>query len=385
MGGAMKSIYLDHAATTPVHPEVMEAMLPFMNEQFGNASSIHAYGRAAKAALNRSRDLIAAYIGCQPNELIFTGSGTESDNLALFGSASGNRSGRRHVITSQIEHHAVLHACEQLASLGHSLTLLSSDHTGLISLEELQATVTQETLLTSIMYGNNEVGTVQPIEQIGNFLRSQEVLFHVDAVQVLGNVPINLSQLPVDFMSFSAHKLQGPKGVGALYVAKGTSMEPRLFGGSQERKRRAGTENVAGIVGFAKAVELAQKHGLEKQQHMEHLRNVFLFQLNALVGSDHYIMNGHQQARLPHILNISFPGLESETMLMNLDMAGIAASSGSACTSGSLEISHVLQAMQLPEEVMRSAIRFSFGMDTTEEEIHYTVGTIETIMNRLRK
>ncbi|WP_127579561.1 cysteine desulfurase family protein [Paenibacillus koleovorans] len=376
-------IYLDHAATTPVHPEVLEAMLPYFTLQFGNPSSLHAYGRDARIAVSRARDEIAGWLGCSPSEWLFTGSGTESDNTALFGAAS--RAGeKRHIVTTQVEHHAVLHACERLEQLGFEVTYLPVDATGRVSVEEVQASLRPDTFLISVMYANNEVGTVQPIVEIGELARSRGVLFHVDAVQALGTLPIRLNELPVDLMSFSAHKIYGPKGVGGLYAHKAVHIAPHLYGGSQERKRRAGTENVPGIVGFAKAMRLAGESRDIRVRLLEELREELIAGLNAEVGSEHYRLNGHPTERLPQILNVSFPGASTDTMLMNLDLNGIAAASGSACTSGSLEVSHVLKAMQLPDEVTGSAIRFSMGTTNEPSHMREVSRRIGTILRRVR-
>jgi cysteine desulfurase len=380
----MELLYFDHAATTPVHPEVVEAMLPFWTERFGNASSTHQAGREARAGLNQARDLIAGMIGCSHAELMFTAGGTESDNTALFGVAEAYSDRGKHIITTQIEHHAVLHACERLERMGYEVTYLPVDARGQIRLSELEEAIRPDTILISIMYGNNEVGTLQPIEAIGQLARSRGILFHSDAVQALGHVELDLTKLPVDLMSFSAHKLNGPKGVGALYIGKHVRMSPLLYGGTQERKRRAGTENTAGAAGFAKALQIFTQHEYESQQNLETLRQGFIQELTARIGEDAFVINGHEKERLPHILNISFPGISTETMLMNLDLAGIAAASGSACTSGSLEVSHVLKAMKLPDEVTRSAIRFSFGRSNHLEQIVYVARHIETIVGRLR-
>ncbi|MEB3101999.1 cysteine desulfurase family protein [Ferviditalea candida] len=380
------SIYLDHAATTPLQPAVFEAMLPYLNGHFGNPSSIHAYGRAARKALNDARDLIANELGCQPGQLVFTSGGTESDNLALFGVSNAYGKDKKHLITTQVEHHAVLNACRRLEELGYEVTYLPVDGSGVVSLTELEAAVRPETFLISVMYGNNEVGTIQPISEIGRFARKQGILFHVDAVQALGSEEIDLSDLPVDLMTFSAHKINGPKGVGALYVSPHVRLSPVLFGGNQERKRRAGTENVAGIVGFSKAVQFAKENLSEKRQQMERLRQRFLLTLQSCLNPESgFIVNGNSDRRLPHILNVSFPGTDTETLLMNFDLEGIAASSGSACTSGSFELSHVLEAMNLSPEIAHSAVRFSFGWGNTEEEIHRAAEIAATIVNRLRK
>lgn len=377
-------IYLDHAATTPVHPEVVQAMMPYWTDGFGNASSTHWAGREAKRALNEARDLIAAYVGCSPSELVFTSGGTESDNMAIFGAAEANRARGNHIVTTRIEHHAVLHACERLERLGYEVTYVPVNEYGQVSVEDIKSALRPNTILISVMYGNNEVGTLQPIEAIGELARERGIAFHVDAVQALAYMPINLKALPVDFMSFSAHKLNGPKGVGALYIAKNARFVPQGYGGSQERKRRPGTENTPAIAGFAKAVELFDRSRYEKKHHVETLRQELVNELEKRLGPDDFVVNGHPSERLPHILNVSFPGVSTESMLMNLDLAGVAAASGSACTSGSLEVSHVLKAMGLSEARTSSAIRFSFGASNDSQQIRETALRVETVVRRLR-
>ncbi|WP_322924157.1 cysteine desulfurase family protein [Paenibacillus campi] len=381
----MNSIYLDHAASTPVHPQVVEAMLHIMTGTYGNASSVHGFGRAAKRIVSEARDSMAARLGCHPNELVFTAGGTESDNMALFGAAAAMNDKGRHIITSSIEHHAVLHACAELEKRGYEVTYLPVDTYGQVSIDALRAAIRPDTIVISIMFGNNEVGTLQPIDEIGKLAQQHGIVFHTDAVQALGGVAINCHELPVDLVSFSAHKINGPQGIGALYVRQGTRLQPLLHGGLQERKRRAGTENLAGIAGFGKAVELATEQLEQRTAHLQHLRTTWIAALTEHVGSDAFVINTPLDISLPHILNISFPGITSETMLMNLDMERIAAASGSACTSGSLELSHVLKAMNLPQNVQQSAIRFSFGLGNTTQEMEKTAQIIATILKRLRK
>ncbi|WP_460327384.1 cysteine desulfurase family protein [Paenibacillus sp. YSY-4.3] len=383
----MRKIYLDHAASTPVHPEVAEAMISVMQTNFGNASSVHSFGREAKRIVNGARDRLAAAIGCKPEELVFTAGGTESDNLALFGSMQVQKSRGKHIVTTAIEHHAVLHSCRQLERDGFEVTYLPVDRTGRVHAEQVAEALRPDTVLVSVMYGNNEVGTLQPIIEIGEMIRSsgRDIVFHVDAVQALGAVPIHCNELPVDLISFSSHKINGPQGVGALYIRKQRMIEPILHGGLQEKKRRAGTENMAGIVGFAKAAEIAVSGLPERREHDLKLRSALLANLERTVGSSHFHVNGNQEFYLPHIMNISFPEMQTETMLMNLDMDGIAVASGSACTSGSLEPSYVLEAMNLPQNLLRSAIRFSFGLGNTSEEMEYTAEKVGTILTRLRK
>jgi cysteine desulfurase len=381
----MKIHYFDHAATTPMHPSVASTMLELMQGPGGNSSSMHALGRAAKQQLNRARDSISAALGCKPAELLFTSGGTESDNAALIGAARAQRKrGKSHIITSAGEHHAVLHTCEWLAKEeGFSLTVLPLDRDGRTSPELVQAAITPETGLISIMHGNNEVGTLQPIEEIGQIAKASGAIFHVDAIQSLGSIKYNLNELPVDLMSFSAHKINGPQGVGALYVANGTLLEAIQHGGSQERKRRAGTENIAGIAGFAAAIDICVNERENKQPFMDKLRKRWIELLQTHVEAP-IVINGSEHHYLPHIVNISFLGVDTETMLMNLDMEGIAAASGSACTSGALERSHVLRAMDLPEEQIQSAVRFSFGLGNTLEELEDAAQKVGTIVRRIR-
>jgi cysteine desulfurase len=365
----------------------MEQMLPFWSEIYGNPSSLHAWGRASRSALNNAREILAGAIHCANKEIIWTSGGTESDNLAILGTmlqVSSLDSNKNHIITSQIEHHAVLHSCEQLERLGFEVTYLAVDTQGLVCIEDLAAAIRPETALISIIYGNNEVGTIQPILTIGKLAHDHGILFHVDAVQVLGTEHIDLSKLPIDLMSLSAHKIQGPKGIGALYCSSKIKLNPLQFGGSQERKRRAGTENVAGAVGFAAATKLIINDRDNRKQYLESLRQTMLDSLMLHLGPEGFVVNGHTELYLPHILNISFPGVNTETMLMNLDLAGIAAASGSACSSGSLEISHVLKAMRLSNEITASAIRFSFGSTNTEAEIVQSAQIIATIVHRIR-
>ncbi|MFE4711377.1 cysteine desulfurase family protein [Paenibacillus sp. NPDC056722] len=380
----MKSIYLDHAASTPIHPEVAKVMLNIMTESYGNASSVHQFGRSAKRILNGARDSLAAFLGCSSDEWVFTGGGTESDNLALFGAAAASTDKGRHIITTMIEHHAVLHTCEELEHQGYTVTYLPVDETGLVSVADVEAALREDTVLISVMYANNEVGTVQPIAEIGRLAAERGILFHVDAVQALGALPIRLHELPVDYMSFTAHKINGPQGIGGLYVRRGAPVHPRLHGGLQERGRRAGTENLAGVAGFAKAVELAIQGQEQRSATALELRKLLRDELERLVGSEGFSVNGNSEHFLPSILNVSFPGVRTDVMLMNLDMEGIAAASGSACTSGSLEISHVLQAMKLSGNLLDTAIRFSTGLGNTTEEIEYVAQKVATILNRLR-
>ncbi|MDA8353423.1 MAG: cysteine desulfurase family protein [Firmicutes bacterium] len=376
------AIYLDHAATTPVHPEVKEAMLPYLEQQFGNPSSIHGFGREIRNAVDRARDQIAGALHAAPGQVIFTSGGTEADNLALIGVARALREqGKDHVVTTQIEHHAVLDTCEFLEEIGFRVTYVPVDATGLVSMNELRQAVDDRTALISVMYGNNEVGTLQPVEEIGAFAREQGILFHSDAVQAFGVEPLDVQRLPVDLLTISSHKINGPKGVGALYVDRDVPLRPLAHGGQQERRRRAGTENVPGIVGFGRAAQIAMGNREQYREHTSRCRQAMLEELESAGVT--FTVNGHPERHLPHILNLSFPGADTEVMLMNLDLEGIACASGSACTSGTLELSHVLKAMHLPDEILRSAIRFSFGRGNTEEEVRQAAQTIAATVKRL--
>jgi len=377
----MDGIYFDHAATTPVLPEVMDAMLPYYQQTFGNPSSVHREGRKVRSQIEQARLVIARALDTDEKQIVFTSGGTEADNTAIMGVAMANKEKGNHIITTSIEHHAVLHTCEHLQNQGFEVTYLPVDETGRIRLEELQKAVKETTILISIMYGNNEVGTIQPIREIAALAREKGIYFHTDAVQAFGTVPINLKEVPVDLLSISGHKIGGPKGIGALYIGKNLRLSPHIHGGSQERQRRAGTENVPGIIGFAKAVELSLQSMGARREKYKGIRKAMLD-----IWQDEgikYVVNGHPQEHLPHILNVSFPQVDTEIMLMNLDMEGIFCSSGSACTAGSLEISHVLQAMCLEGERLNSAIRFSFGWNNTVEEGRVAAEKTAAIIKRL--
>lgn len=378
-------IYLDHAATTPLHPEVLQHMLPYWQEYFGNPSSLHAHGRMARHAVDDSRDRIAERLDCRANELVFTSGGTESDNLALTGSVMAVTGDRKHIITSSIEHPAVLECCKHLESVGYELTYLPVNEDGRISVEHVKQAIRPHTVLISLMYGNNETGTIQPIEEVGQLAREAGIPFHVDAVQALGIEPLSLSSLPVDLMSFSAHKINGPKGIGLLYVASGHRFKPTLYGGSQQQGRRPGTEQVASIVGMAKAIEFAVLQQNDRKSRYELMKQKFWNTLMDRLAHHQVFLNGPIEKSLSHILNISFPGIESDSMLMNLDLAGISASAGSACSAGSLERSHVLDAMPIAEERKQSAIRFSFGAGNTVEQVVQAAGLVADIVTRLQK
>ncbi|WP_374719698.1 cysteine desulfurase family protein [Parageobacillus toebii] len=378
----MDRIYLDHAATSPVHPDVVERMIPFMTEVFGNPSSIHYFGRQSRQAVDEARAVVAKSIGAKESEIIFTSGGTEADNIALIGTAMANRHRGRHIITTMIEHHAVLRACEYLEKQGFEVTYLPVDEKGNVSLADVKAALRDDTILVSIMFANNEVGVLQPIGEIGELLKDHQAYFHTDAVQAYGLVPINVNDHHIDLLSVSSHKINGPKGIGALYVRETVKLSPLFYGGEQERKRRAGTENVAGIVGFAKAVEIAQETMNHKQQEYRLMREAML-SIFAESGISYYV-NGNQDHCLPHIVNVAFPGTNVESMLVNLDLAGIAASSGSACTAGSIDPSHVLVAMFGKEsERIRSSVRFSFGLGNTKEQIERAASETVKIVKRL--
>ncbi|ARK29238.1 cysteine desulfurase family protein [Halalkalibacter krulwichiae] len=378
----MEMIYVDHAATSPLHPEVIEAMLPYYQTVFGNPSSIHQIGRQARQAIDQARRTIAKKLGTSDQNLVFTSGGTEADNMAILGYALEHELNGKHIITSQIEHHAVLHACEELEKRGFDVTYLPVDETGRVSVNDVQEALRDDTILVTLMFGNNEVATVQPIKEIGDVLKGHQAAFHTDAVQACGVIELNVSELPVDMLSISAHKINGPKGIGLLYVRNGVKLRPVLFGGEQERKRRAGTENVAAIVGFAKAMEIAVDSIEERQELYQQFSKILIdtWTKEEVIFS----INGHQHERLPHVVNVSFRGVNIESLLMNLDLTGIAASSGSACTAGSIEPSHVLVAMfGKADERIQSAIRFSFGLGNTVEQIQRVANETAQIVKRL--
>lgn len=364
----MNRIYLDHAATSPVHPEVIEVLTTSYSTHYGNASSIHETGRAARKQLDLARDSLARSIGAQPNELIITSGGTEADNLAILGAAYAYQDKGKHIITSSIEHHAVLHACEFLEKHGFRVTYLPVDSNGFVSVESLSEALQEDTILVTIMYGNNEVGTIQPIKELAEVVMHHQALFHTDAVQAYGTLEINVQDLGVDLLSTSAHKLNGPKGIGFLYQKTGVKLRPLSYGGQQERKRRAGTEPLPLVMGFAKAVEIKQTSLLKQSIVLESLKKHFLDELKKLNVS--FQNNVGQRNQLPHIANLHFPGTDIETFLIQLDLAGLDVSSGSACTAGSIDPSHVLVAMFGSEATeLRSSVRFSFGLGTTKEQL----------------
>ncbi|KOS24712.1 cysteine desulfurase [Bacillus anthracis] len=378
----MERIYLDHAATSPTHLEVVEKMIPYMTETFGNPSSIHFYGRQTRHAVDEARRACARSIHANPNEIIFTSGGTEADNLALIGVARANRHKGNHIITTQIEHHAILHTCELLEREGFDVTYLPVDETGRVQVSDIQKALTEETILVSVMFGNNEVGTMQPIAEIGKLLKEHQAYFHTDAVQAYGLVEINVKEFGIDLLSISAHKINGPKGVGFLYAGTNVKFEPLLIGGEQERKRRAGTENVPSIVGLQHAILLAEKTREQKNAQYEEFKDIMVsvFQNEDIT----FEVNGNLEYRLPHVLNISFTGMNIEPFLVNLDLAGIAVSSGSACTAGSIDPSHVLVAMfGKDSDQIRSSVRFSFGLGNTKEQIEKAAYETVKIVKRL--
>ncbi len=378
----MNRIYLDHAATSPMHPNVIDRMLTVMTSDFGNPSSIHAFGRQARHILDEARSTIAASIGAGRNEIIFTSGGTEADNTALIGVAEANKEKGKHIITTAVEHHAILHTCQYLEKNGFEVTYLPVDKAGLISVVDVQAALRDDTILVSVMFGNNEVGTIQPIAEIGQLLQDHQAYFHTDAVQAYGLIPIDVKKLGVDLLSVSAHKINGPKGIGFLYAREGLKLQPHTYGGEQERKRRAGTESVPAIAGFAEAVKIAQDTMKEKSERYRSFKSILLA-VFAEAGIQ-YDINGCLEKSLPHVVNVSFPGTNVESMLVNLDLAGVAVSSGSACTAGSIDPSHVLVAMfGKHSERTKNSIRFSFGLNNTEEEIQNAALATVKIVKRL--
>jgi cysteine desulfurase len=379
----MRRIYLDHTATTPLDPRVLEAMMPFFSDKFGNASSVHWYGQEAKTALERAREVISQAIGAQPGEVFFTGGGTESDNFAVKGVAyAAGRNGKNHIITSKAEHHAVIEPCEHLQEEGFTVTTLSVDSNGLVAPDQVAGAITRSTCLISIMHSNNEVGSISPVREIAQVARERGVPTHTDAVQSLGKIPLDVNELGVDLMTITAHKLYGPKGIGALYIRKGTQIDSLLHGGGQERGRRPGTENVPLAVGFARAVELACGEMESESSRLRNLRDTLEEKIRAAIPAA--IINGHPSNRLPHILNISIDNaklpLEGETLVMNMDLKGIAVTSGSACTSGSMQPSHVLLAMGRDEKTAKATLRFAFGRGNTAEDVECVVASLSEVV-----
>lgn len=376
-------VYLDHAATTAARPEVVEAMLPYFTEKYGNPSSIYSLGSETKAAITHAREIMAKSIGTTSENIYFTAGGSESDNWALVATAEAYASKGKHIITSKIEHHAILHTCDYLASRGYEITYIDVDENGVIKLDQLKAAIRPDTILISVMFANNEIGTIQPIKEIGEIAHEKGILFHTDAVQAFGHVPIHVDEYHIDMLSASGHKLNGPKGIGFLYIRKGLRLRSFIHGGSQERKRRAGTENVPGIVGLGTAARLAAETMEERISKETRLRDHLIERVLAEIP--YCRLNGHRTDRLPNNANFSFQFIEGESLLIMLDGKGICASSGSACTSGSLDPSHVLLAIGLPHEIAHGSLRLTLSEQTTEEELDYVVDSLKEIVTKLRE
>lgn len=375
-------IYLDNAATTQVYPQVLDAMLPFFTEHYGNPSAIYSFANEAKKAVDQSRSTIADLIGANTDEIYFTGGGSESDNWALVATAEAYESKGKHIITSKIEHHAILHTCEYLEKRGYEITYIDVDEKGTIRLDELEAAIRPDTILISVMAANNEIGTIQPLKEIGAIAKAHGVLFHTDAVQAFAHIPINVDEMNIDMLSASGHKIHGPKGIGIMYIRKGVKIRSFIHGGAQERHRRAGTHNVPGIVGMGKAAELAKANMDKNIKNVSELRDYLIKRV--LDEIPYTRLNGHETNRLPNNANFCFRFIEGESMLILLDQNGICGSSGSACTSGSLDPSHVLLAIGLPHEIAHGSLRLTLSEQTTKEDIDYTVDKLKGIIERLR-
>lgn len=379
----MKRVYMDNAATTALRRDVLDAMMPYLTDIYGNPSSLHYFGQEAHKAVENARHQVASALNAEDNEIVFTGCGTEADNMALKGIAEKYQSKGKHIITSSVEHHAILHTCEYLEKHGFEVTYLPVDEYGMVKAEQVRDAIRSDTILVSIMFANNEVGTIMPIKEIGAVCREKGVFFHTDAVQAVGHVAIDVKAMNIDLLSLSAHKLHGPKGVGALYIRKGIVVPPLLHGGAQERRKRAGTENVAGIVGLGKAIEIACSDIEGTSKRMCYLRDKLINGIE--VSIPEVKLNGHRTERLPGNVNFSIKYIEGESILLMLDINGIAASSGSACTSGSLDPSHVLLAMGMPHETAHGSLRLTLGDDTTEDDIDYVLEVLPEIVVKLRK
>ncbi|SER73511.1 cysteine desulfurase [Gracilibacillus ureilyticus] len=380
----MKAIYLDHAATTPIHPEVLQVMVETMEENFGNPSSVHSFGRKARQILDRARITAAKSINASEKDIIFTSGGTEADNLAIIGVAEANKNMGKHIITTKIEHHATLHAARFLEKQGYEVTYLDVLENGTIDMEQLKKSLSEETILVSVMMVNNETGVIQPVQEIGELLKEHQAYFHTDAVQAYGLLPIDVTALGVDLLTVSSHKINGPKGSGFLYVHPDTKIFAQQYGGEQERKRRPGTENVAGVAGFQKAIEISVKEREERVNKYQKYRTLFLEKLKQ--SAVDFSINGNESERVPNVVNISFPGANVEQLLTNFDLSGIAASSGSACTAGSVEPSHVLAAMFSENSpCTTNSIRFSFGLANNEENVIEAAEKVGQIVGRLTK
>jgi cysteine desulfurase len=378
----MKRIYLDYAATAPCDPEVLGAMEPYFFDKFGNASSIHSFGQEAKKAIENSREVLASFLGAEPQEIVFTSGGTESDNFAIKGVAYALNKKGNHIVTTAIEHHAVAEPCKFLETQGFNVTYVGVDKYGLVSIQDIKKAITDKTILISVMHANNEIGTIQPIAEIAKIAREKNIYFHTDAVQTVGHIPVNVQELNVDLLSLSAHKFYGPKGVGALYIKKGTRIVRFLHGGDQEKGRRASTDNTPGIVGLGKAVELCQETMEAEAEFQIGLRDKLIKQIPEKISEVY--LNGHPTKRLPNNVNVSIKYIEGESILLNLDMMGIACSTGSACTSSSLEPSHVLLAIGLPHEIAHGSLRVSLGRWTKEDDVNYLLECLPKIVSKLR-
>ena len=389
MGLTHGIIYMDHAGTTPVDPRVLEAMMPYFSQQFGNPSSFHIIGQEAKRALDDSREKVAELLGCRMSEVVFTSGGTESDNAAIKGAVAALQDTGNHVITSSIEHHAVLHTGQYLENLGYEVTYLQVDRYGMLDPDDVARAITERTILVSIMYANNEIGTIEPIAEIASVVKDRAqamertIVVHTDAVQAAGFLDLDLRKLGVDMLSLSSHKFHGPKGVGVLCVRRGTPFLSQQMGGGQERERRSGTENIPGIVGTAVALEIADSERVSVSRHCENLRETIIQGIQERIPGAH--LNGHPTLRLPNNVNFSFEQVEGEPILLGLDMAGIAASSGSACSSGSLEPSHVLIALGQSADLARGSLRLTLGKGNTEEDVGYLFSVLPELLNRLRE
>jgi len=378
----MKRIYLDHAATTPLASEVFEAMKPYFSEKFGNASSLHSFGQEARDAVENSRKTAASFLGARPNEIVFTSGGTESNNLAIKGIAFANKNKGNHIITSRIEHHAIHEPCEWLTKHGFKITYLPVDSQGLVNPSDVEKAITKETILVSIMHANNEIGTIEPIEEIGKICKKHKIYFHTDAVQTFGKIHIDVKKMNIDLLSASSHKLYGPKGVGLIYIGQDVKIEPTQHGGGHENGMRSGTENVPGIVGFARAIELAKQKMKAEGERQINLRDKLINEILKIPGSQ---LNGHRTQRLPNNCNFSFKGVEGEALLIRLNEKGLAVSTGSACSTKSLEPSHVLTAIGLSHEQAHGSLRITLGKDNTEQDVDYAIEQINSIIGSLRK
>jgi len=378
----MKNVYMDYSATTYVKPEVVEEMLPYFTEKFGNPSSFYGISRETKRAIDKAREQIAKALNCLPDEVYFTGGGSEADNWAIKGIAAAHKNKGNHIITTKIEHHAVLHTCQYLEKNGFEVTYLDVDDEGFVRIEDLKNAITDKTILVSIMFANNEIGTIQPIKEIGEICREKKIFFHTDAVQAVGNIPVDVKDMYIDMLSLAGHKIYGPKGIGVLYIKKGIKIDNLIHGGAQEKNRRAGTENIASIVGLGRAVELATDN---LEEHMEKLTVLRDKLMDGLLQIPYTKLNGPRgEKRLPSNVNVCFRFIEGESILLSLDFKGVCASSGSACTSGSLDPSHVLLAIGLPHEIAHGSLRLTMGDGSTEEDVDYVLEVVPPIIERLR-